>query len=155
MLYLKEWLAEKLQYTELFEMAETRAQAERIVRGIGDEIVLHLVKVLYWEDDLNKEKHLKDIQTWLNKINRITLKPNNKSIKEKDIYHWLWDGPFGNGCEWFERLIIKKELSAYHDLPRTELSSEELYRKLERICKEISRDISTDEFISIENYLKD
>lgn len=155
MLYLKEWLAEKLQYTELFEMAETRAKAEKTIRGVGKEIIYHLAKVLYWEDALNKQKHLKDIQNWLRDIDDIELKPNNKKPKENDIYEWLWSAPFGNGCEWFHTKIINRRLEDYHELPRTNLSVEELYRELERICKEISRDISTDEFISIENYLKD
>ena len=149
---VKYLLAKRLASSHLYEMAESRKDAEKMIRGINTPIFEHLIKVLYWEDKVNYNKHVNDLDTWLLSIEKIRLKPNSKSVKSIDIYNWLYDSPFNNGIEYLSTYIYKY-LKQYHKLPRTGLSLKSLEQKLQIIYKEVSKDIEETKFISIRQYL--
>ena len=50
---------------ELYEQAYNRSKIFREVESKERQIYNHLLKVLFYNDPYNNEKHLKDIETWL------------------------------------------------------------------------------------------
>lgn len=84
----REWFN---SHTELNEIATDRKKAEKVINGLGDEIFKHLIKILYWVDEINYNKHCNDINSWLYKIQDIELNPNSRRISEKDYYFWLYE----------------------------------------------------------------
>lgn len=139
------------------EMAEYRRDAERIIRGLNRQIILHLIKILYWKDEVNYNKHCNDIDTWLFNCMEIKLKPFSKRIPAKDYYFWLFEGPFSGSNDEFLinqwNTIVNKTLREYSNLPKTGISLEELHSKVKSIMKKVCVDLEKDEFNSIKDYL--
>ncbi len=62
----------------LYEMAFDRNKAEERITGLGCPIVMHLIKVVRYNDPLNNRKHIVDIQNWLIQVSSVQLKKNKK-----------------------------------------------------------------------------
>lgn len=144
----REWFNEQ---TLLTEMATDRKKAEKVINGLGDEIFKHLIKILYWVDDINYNKHCSDINSWLYKIQDIELKPNSKRISAKDYYFWLYDEFYSSKNQL--NSTIKRKLKDYHNLARTNITEEELYTKLKIIYENLCVDLNTNKFEDIKDYL--
>ena len=144
----REWFNEQ---TLLTEMATDRKKAEKVINGLGDEIFKHLIKILYWIDDINYNKHCTDINSWLYKIQDIELKPNSKRISVKDYYFWLYDEFYSSKNQL--NSTIKRKLKDYHNLKRTDITEEELYIKLQELYKHLCTDLSNNKFEDIKDYI--
>jgi len=149
MITYREWFNNRI---ELNEMAVDRKKAEQVLNALSDEIFEHLIKILYWIDDINLDKHCKDINTWLYKCQDILLKPNSKRLTEKNYYEWLYLD--FNSSETQLASTIKRRLKDYHSLTRTELNENILFLKLKEIYKSISKDLSNDNFEDIRDYIR-
>ena len=110
-----------------------------------------MIKLLYWKDDVNYSKHLHDIDNWIETISYIRLKPDTKKVSEKNLYEWMFNGPFGNGAFVLEKII--KNMKDYHQLPKSGITIDALYLKLVKIYKSISKDVFNDKFTTIQKYL--
>lgn len=150
MIDFQEWLVKATTNTKLFEMAYERKKAEAEVSGLADPIMLHIIKVLYFEDKINHSKHIKDINNWLKKIQQIRLKPNGSNVKERDYYQWLFSEPY-DGLETLE-YILDIRLDDYASL-KTLLPREMLNEQLFEIYARLSEDLSKTKFKTIEDYL--
>ena len=148
-----DYLTDKFIETPIFEFAESRAKAERDIKSISRQIFLHLIKIFYWEDTDNYQKHIKDIDTWLFEIDDIRLKPNNKRPKEDDYYNWLYLDR--NSSKEVLNNMINRSLRDYHAPPRTNLTIDFLDNILAELFKKISKDMYANEFEGISKYLKD
>ena len=49
----------------LNEMAFNKKKMEEKISSLENQINLHLIKLLRYKDDTNKQKHINDIMTWL------------------------------------------------------------------------------------------
>ena len=94
--YFKEMIINIIVDSSILEQAFRKKDAERRIEGLAKPIYLHLVKILYWEDRTNYQKHINDIDKWLFDIDDIKIKPKNKSLQPKFIYDWLFDMPYGD-----------------------------------------------------------
>lgn len=145
---IEQFLEEK--YSRVNEMSIPRKKAEDICTSLGWQIFEHLVKVLYWEDFINYNKHLNDIDNWINKIDMIELKPNNKKVQEKDLYNWLYD-EFHSSSNQLNKVINK--LNKSYGLLKVINSKESLSLKLKEIYSKLCKDLSLDKFNSIKDYI--
>ena len=68
---------------ELYEQAYSRNKIFREVESKERQIYNHLLKVLFYNDSFNNEKHLKDIETWLRDIQSMNTK---SSWLTKDMF---------------------------------------------------------------------
>ena len=59
---------------ELYEQAYSRNRIFRETESKERQIYNHLLKVLFYNDSFNNEKHLKDIETWLRDIQSMNTK---------------------------------------------------------------------------------
>lgn len=138
------------KYSKVDEMSIPRKKAEDICTSLGWQIFEHLVKVLYWEDSVNYNKHLNDIDNWINKIDMIELKPNNKKVQEKDLYNWLYD-EFHSSSNQLNKVINKLNKS-YGSL-KVINNKESLNIKLKEIYTKLCKDLSLDNFNTIKDYI--
>jgi hypothetical protein len=81
---------------ELLEMAYPKRYLEQIITGLADPINEHLIKLVGFEFSPELRQHLRqELDTWLDKIQRLRMKPNNRTGTPKFYYDLLFDYPFG------------------------------------------------------------
>lgn len=145
----KEIIVNMIAESEIFEMAMARKDAESKITGLGEPTLEHLIKILKWQDNLNYQKHIGDINSWLYKIQNIYIKGNKKPTQH-DYYTWIFVDNVTAGEIVIRRWI--KGLYQYHDLYviRTD---EEVYDIIKHMIYQISFELPTNNFDDIADYL--
>lgn len=131
-------------------MVFERDKAESKVTELGLPILYHFIKILKWEDPLNYNKHIDDINNWLTDIQDIKIKPKRKRFKPEQYYEFLFEEQIESVID-ITKKINSAKFKKYQILK--EINSDiEVYNKLKVIYKQISNDISKNNFTSIEKY---
>ena len=85
-----------MRLDEFSVMSLPRRHVEQIILGLYDQINLHLVKLIGFDFPAELRHHFRrELRGWLNKIQRLRLKPNNRPGSFKFYYELLYEGPFG------------------------------------------------------------
>jgi hypothetical protein len=85
-----------MKLDETMEMAYPRKYLEHIIIGLEDPLNQHLTKLTGFDFPLEQRRHFRsEVRTWLGKIQRLRLKPNNRTGSLKFYYDLLFDYPFG------------------------------------------------------------
>lgn len=150
-------ISEKLKMSQIIEnilnlineMAYERKVAEGQITGIGLQVLYHLIKLLKWEDDLNHNKHISDINNWLNQIKRITYKPKSKRFKPEQYYEFLFKEQVKSIND--IKTYVNNDLKDYRNL-KVKNSDEFIYNELCSLYKKISFDLSKGVFFGLDNY---
>ena len=81
---------------EILEMAYPKRYVEQIITGLADPLNEHLIKLVGFEFSSELRQHFRqELDTWLDKIQRLRMKPNNRTRTPKFYYDLLFDYPFG------------------------------------------------------------
>jgi len=81
---------------EILEMAYPKRYVEQIITGLADPINEHLIKLIGFEFSPELRHHFQpELDTWLDKIQRLRMQPNNRTGTPKFYYDLLFDYPFG------------------------------------------------------------
>jgi hypothetical protein len=132
-----------------FSMAFTRSKAQNKVSDKGIQIRLHLIKILKWNDPINYDKHLDDINNWLYEIADIRLKSDGKNPTIKNYLDWL----FGDrDLQEDTNYTINMMKSNYGGL-KERMSDTEVHNYLHRLYRQLSNDLGTRRFEGIQKYL--
>ena len=137
---------------ELYEQAYKRDKIFREVESKERQIYNHLLKVLFYNDPYNNEKHLKDIETWLIDIQLMKTK---SSWLTKDMFFSIL---YAGIEEDFDYKAEKRKLDIhYGSLQKSKLSPSEIKLRLDKIYDRICRELTTKSFKKIRDYpeLKD
>lgn len=136
----------------LTEMATTKKGAEIVIKGKGRQVFYHLLKILKYKDELNYQKHIKDIDTWLFSIQDIQMKGKNRRLKSEHYFNWL----YGDLFEGFDVLTstLNRTLKDYKELP-IKRTDREVFRILVIIYKELSIRLSDNKFEGIDKILSE
>ena len=87
---------EPVKIDEISEMAYPKRYVEQIITGLADPINEHLIKLVGFEFAPELRQHFRqELDTWLDKIQRLRMKPNNRTGTAKFYYDLLFDYPFG------------------------------------------------------------
>ena len=87
---------EPVKIEELLEMSYPKRYVEQIITGLADPINEHLIKLVGFEFAPELRQHFRqELDTWLDKIQRLRMKPNNRTGAPKFYYDLLFDYPFG------------------------------------------------------------
>ena len=85
-----------MKIAEIAEMAYPKRYVEQIITGLADPINEHLIKLVGFEFSPESRQHFRqELDTWLDKIQRLRMKPNNRTGTPKFYYDLLFDYPFG------------------------------------------------------------
>lgn len=133
----------------IFEMAMRKSIAEEKITELSIPIAHHLIKIFKWEDELNKNKHINDINSWIRDVQNIKLKTKTGRFKESDYFRILFTENIPN--KQVLSRIIDYDLSKYSYLTVTN-TDEVVYNKLNLIYTKISQDLAKNDFKSIVLY---
>ena len=135
------------------EMAFDRKTVIKKIDGLEKPLNLHLIKIIRYKDDLNFEKHLKDVKNWLVQIQKMDVGKKNKKLPEKEYFKLLFTQPFTDATN-IKRIqnYEKSDLKDYSKLPRIR-SEQETVELLFKIHKEIAKRLSNDDIWDIEDYI--
>ena len=132
---------------ELYEQAYNRNKIFREVESKERQIYNHLLKVLFYNDSYNNEKHLKDIETWLRDIQ--TIKSKSAWLTKDMFFSILYAGIE----EDFDYETEKQKLDFnYENLQKSKLSPNEIKLRLDKIYDRICKELTTKSFKEIRSY---
>ena len=132
---------------ELYEQAFKRDEIFREAENKRAQIYYHLLKVLFYNDPYNNEKHLKDIETWLTDIQLMKTK---SAWLTKDMFFSIL---YAGIEEDFDYKAEKRKLDIHHgSLQQSKLSPSEIKHRLDKIYDRICRELATKSFKEIRNY---
>ena len=85
-----------MKIEELLETAYPKRYVEQIITGLADPINEDLIKLVGFEFSPELRQHFRQaLDTWLDKIQRLRMKSNNRTGTPKFYYDLLFDYPFG------------------------------------------------------------
>lgn len=146
-----DWLNE----TSLMEMAHSRSDAKKTVTGLSPQIFKHLLKLFVF-DSIDSHPHwLSELDTWLNEIDDIHLKPSNKKPNKNTLYNWLiFDSAPHYDCDYIRHTIKKWKRTDYKNVPLHEYDCEFVLNRILSIISDICEDIHDNKFYTVEDYTK-
>lgn len=140
--------------TYLFEMTFESIMFDKI-RGLENQINLHLIKIIRYEDEQNFQKHINDLETWLIDIQDLDFRKANNKLKQQDYFNLLFTEPITNVDN--IQYIKNKErgkLKKYSNLKRFKTEQETLYI-LEKLHIEMSYLLSKNDIYDFFINIKD
>jgi hypothetical protein len=142
-----ELLGEKIAKSSIFEMAFDRKDVEAKITSLSEPITEHLIKVLKWEDDTDKHKHLRDIDGWLYKVQRLKLRKNRKPTSH-EYFEWLFTDVVQ------DEITLNRWIKGMHQYSTLPVSREdqEVFDIIKAIYYKVSFDLETNSFDTITNY---
>ena len=137
------------------EMAFDRKVVISKIRGLAFPVIEHLIKVIRYKDDINLNKHIKDIETWLNDIQRPDVGKAGKKLKSNDYFKLLFEEPVTdiNNIQ-FIKNTEKGSLKKYQSLEKIK-DEKETMELLYKIVKEISIKLSQNEAWWLSDFIRD
>ena len=135
-------------------MAYERRKAKDLISDLSPNIVDHMIKLFVMHSPETKNHWISEINSWLFKIDAITLKPKNKRLQKTDIYEWLLiDNVPTYDASYVHRKIKHWKNSEYQNVIYTDFDAEFVMNKIKQILEHVCMDISNDNFQSVKNYL--
>ena len=115
-----------MSQAELAEMSYSQQKAESIITGLEDPLNQHLIKLVGFQFAPEPRVHFKqEVRTWLRKIQRLRIKPNNRTASTEFYFGILFDEPFG-GVEVPNMRSIMEEIAEQYPGVATLKTAEEM-----------------------------
>ena len=115
-----------MKLDDKLEMAYPQKVARDIIIGMADPINQHLVKLIGFQFSPDLRQHFRaELRSWLNKIQRIRLKPIARTGFFKFYFDLLFDYPFG-GVEVHNMRALMEFISSEYDGIRPTMSPEHM-----------------------------
>jgi len=115
-----------MKLDETLEMAYPRQVAREILIGAAEPINQHIVKLVGFSFPEELRQHFrKELRSWLNRIQRLRLKPDTRTGSVKFYFDPLFDYPFG-GIEVPNMRALMEFLSSEYDGIRPSRSPDEM-----------------------------
>ena len=115
-----------MKLDEKLEMAYPQKVARDIIIGMADPINQHLVKLIGFQFAPDLRQHFRvELRSWLNKLQRIRLKPIARTGSFKFYFDPLFDYPFG-GVEIQNMRALMEFISSEYDGIRPTISPEQM-----------------------------
>ena len=152
---ITEMLLDKIIDSTLFEMASSRKDAKRLITGLSPQIFGHLIKLFVFNSINNRSGWIKEINSWLNDIDDIYLKPSNKKPDWQTIYNWMiFDSAPHYTALYIDNKVKKLIATTFSDASVHDYDPETVLNHILKILEQVTKDIADDKFITLENYLK-
>ncbi|HEU0215757.1 MAG TPA: hypothetical protein VFQ90_03795 [Stellaceae bacterium] len=100
-----------MKVDEELVMALPRKLVEAVILGLYDPVNQHLVKLAAFDFPAEARQHFRrELRTWFRKIQRLRMKPDNRTGSIKFYFDLLFDYPFG-GVELRNMRLIMDEIA--------------------------------------------
>jgi len=104
-----------MKLDDIQEMAYPRKYVEQIIIGLEDQLNQHLVKLVAYDFPPEPHQHFRrDVRSWLDKIQRLRMKPHSRPGTIKFYYDLLFDYPFG-GVELRNMRVMMQLIAEEYD----------------------------------------
>jgi hypothetical protein len=81
---------------DILTMSYPRRYIEQIITGLEDPINEHLIKLVAFDFPPETRQHFRrELTIWLDKVQRLRMKPSRRTGSTKFYYDLLFDFPFG------------------------------------------------------------
>lgn len=115
-----------MKLDETLEMAYPRQVAREVLIGAAEPINQHLIKLVGFSFPEELRQHFrKELRSWLNRIQRLRLKPDTRTGAIKFYFDPLFDYPFG-GVEVQNTRALMEFISSEYDGIRPSRSPEDM-----------------------------
>jgi hypothetical protein len=136
-----------MKLDEKLEMAYPQKVARDIIIGMADPINQHLVKLVGFQFAPDLRQHFRaELRSWLNKIQRIRLKPNVRTGSFRFYFDPLFDYPFG-GIEVQNMRALMEYISSEYDGIRPVMSPEDMAVWLKEFHTNLARALHSGETV--------
>jgi hypothetical protein len=126
-----------MKLDETMEMAYPRRYVEHIIIGLEDPLNRHLVKLVGFDFPPEQRRHFRyELRGWLDKMQRLRMKPDNRAGSFKFYYDLLLNYPFG-GVEVRNMRVMLDLIHEEYAVPPTK-SSEDLVGWLREFHKRLA-----------------
>src|SRR6185437_8688500 len=106
-------------------MAFPRKLVEHAILGLYDQINLHLVKLDAFDFSPETRQHFRrELDTWLDEIQRLRMKPNNRTGTFEFYFNLFFEYPFGGVELQNMRKMMDLVNREYGPVPRTKTADE-------------------------------
>ena len=120
-------------------MAYPQKMVEAIILGLVDPLNQHLVKLVGFEFSAELRRHFrKEARSWLNKIQRLRMKPTSRTGSFRFYFDHLFDYPFGGNEVPTMRAMMEFILSDYDGIQPTK-SPEEVVTWLKKFHTDLAQ----------------
>ena len=127
-----------MKLDEVEVMAFPRKLVEHAILGLYDQINLHLIKLAGFDFPPDTRQHFRrELETWLDKIQRMRMKPNNRTGSFKFYFDLLFDYPFG-GVELQNMRKMMDLIIREYGQTRPTKTPEEMVEWLRRFHRELA-----------------
>lgn len=115
----------------------------------------HLIKLLVFAPGAERELWIRELDTWLDQVDRIYLEPDHVKPSAADLNFWLFRGAVVQyDAEYLGRRVSHWSRNRYQHLPKPEYSADQVLNSVQNIIQRISADIAVPHrFISVKRYL--
>lgn len=114
-----------MKIDETLVMAYPQKMVEAIILGLVDPLNQHLVKLVGFEFPAELRRHFRrEASSWLNKLQRLRMKPTNRTGSVKFYFDHLFDYPFGGNEVQTMRAIMEFISSDYDGIQPTKSPEE-------------------------------
>ena len=142
-------LIDLLIETRLFELAYKRKKVKDIIRDLSFNTSEELLKILMYKDSKNQSHWRGKFEGWMIKIKR----SSRNTLKEKDLINLLYEEPLGEIWQ-LEDLIKDIEQDYYKPSYHIDYNNlHSLHNQIKNIFTQISKDITQNRDININNYI--
>jgi len=150
---IRELLLDKLSNSTLFEMAYERRKAKDTVTDLSPQIFDHLLKLFVFESPDTVNHWTQEINSFLNKINRIYLKPNKTKPDAVTLYTWIVDdsAPYYS-VEYIKNTVDILTAQKYNAVKVRDYDPEWVLNKILSIMQLACKDIALNKFRTITDY---
>jgi hypothetical protein len=141
--------------TRLFEYIQSRRSAAISIQNLSSPIVGHLIKILVFGNHSDYIVWIRELDTWLDQIDRIYLEPDHVKPSASDISFWLFQGAvLDYDSEYVTRKVNFWLKGRYQSIPEPSYDASLVLEQIQTMLDRISADLSMPhKFISVKKYL--
>ena len=138
----------------LNEMAFNKKKMEEKISSLENQINLHLIKLLRYKDDTNKQKHINYIMMWLIDIQDMDFGKAGRKFSKELYFKLLFEEPITSEDNiQYLKNKEKGKLKSYSNLEKIRTEKEVMYL-LWKIHKQIALHLSRNEIFDFETELE-
>ncbi len=140
----------------IYEMSFTRKKAEEIITGLRTEFNNHLIKMLAFEKNDATNHWFNELLAWILKIQDISIKPRNKTLKSKDYMEWMFNELKMTPEKVRGRIYTISGGFRFKDIRRNERDNSDILELLIKIHRYIAKEIEGNSYDpeKLRTYLK-
>jgi hypothetical protein len=139
--------------SDLYEMAETRKDAIKMVNSKSYQIYQHMIKLKTLNSPIDRNHWIQEIYIWISEFEDIKLKPKNKRLSYDQLHEWFWIE--GHEFHWkdLEKKVNRLSKYEYKNIKILRTDYKQIHTEIYNEINHMLKDISNNKFTHVEDYV--